>query len=48
MAKPKQKKPKPDEVELEPDAWERFEKAVGKMVPKRKAPEKKNESVADD
>lgn len=32
MAKPP-KKPKPEEIETEPDAWERFEKTIGKIVP---------------
>ena len=29
------KRPKPQDVETEPDGWERFEKAVNKMVPPR-------------
>ncbi len=29
---------KPEEIETEPDAWERFEKTIGKIVPpKQKA-----------
>ena len=32
MAKPP-KKPKPEEIETEPDAWERFEKTMDKIVP---------------
>ena len=27
------KKPEPEEIETEPDAWERFEKTIGKIVP---------------
>ena len=27
------KKPKPEEIETVPDAWERFEKIIGKIVP---------------
>ena len=40
MAKPP-KKPKPEEIETEPDAWERFEKTIGKIVPpkRREVPE---------
>ena len=30
------KKPKPEEIETEPDAWERFEKTIGKIVPPRR------------
>lgn len=36
---PKAKPPKPADVELEPDAWERFEAAVDKAV-KAKEPVK--------
>ncbi len=33
------KKLKPEEIETEPDAWERFEKTIGKIVPpKRREP----------
>ena len=32
MAKPS-KKPEPEEIETETDAWERFEKTIGKIVP---------------
>ena len=31
-------KPKPEEVETEPDAWERFEKTIGKIVPPKHRP----------
>ena len=31
-APPKAKKPKPSDVELEPDAWERFETTVEKVL----------------
>ncbi len=27
------KKPKPEDIETVPDAWERFEKTIGKIVP---------------
>jgi hypothetical protein len=40
-------KPKPDEIELRPDGWERFEKAVDAAVksgPKPKAPRKRGAS----
>ncbi len=33
MAKKPPKKSKPEEIETEPDAWERFEKTIGKIVP---------------
>ena len=33
MGKTPPKEPKPEEIETEPDAWERFEKAIGKIVP---------------
>jgi hypothetical protein len=36
MAKPPKKKPKPEEIETEPDAWERFEKTIGKIVPPKR------------
>ena len=45
MAKPP-KKPKPEDIETEPDAWERFKNMIGKIVPpkrpkpKKEAPEK--------
>ena len=33
------KKPKPEDIETEPDAWERFEKTIGKIIPpKRREP----------
>ena len=35
MAKPP-KKPKPEEIETVPDAWERFEKTIGKIVPPKR------------
>jgi hypothetical protein len=42
----RKKKPKPEEIETEPDAWERFEKTIGKIVPpKRKPKPKKPESA---
>jgi hypothetical protein len=43
MAKPP-KKPKPEEIETEPDAWERFEKTIGKIVP----PKRRNLRDGDD
>ena len=36
MAKKPSKKLKPEEIEIEPDAWERFEKTIGKIVPPRR------------
>ena len=33
MVKKPPKKPKLEEIETEPDAWERFEKTIGKIVP---------------
>jgi hypothetical protein len=29
----KSAKPKPSDVELEPDAWDRFERTIGKIAP---------------
>ncbi len=40
MAKPP-KKTKPEEIETEPDAWERFEKTIGKIVPPKQKPKPK-------
>jgi hypothetical protein len=37
----KAKKPKPADIELEPDAMERFERAVDKMAPARRPAGKK-------
>ncbi len=34
IRKPKQ--PKPEEIETEPGAWERFEKTIGKIVPPKR------------
>ncbi len=35
------KKPKPEEIETEPDGWDRFQRTMDKIVPpKRKPPEK--------
>ena len=51
MAKKPTKKPimrkKAEAVETEPDAWERFEKAIGKIVPPKphKAKSKKPQSA---
>jgi len=36
------KKPKPEELETEPDAWERFEKTIGKIVPPKRAKPKQS------
>ncbi len=36
MAKKPPKKPKLEEIETEPDAWERFEKTIGKIVPPKR------------
>ena len=41
MAKPP-KKPKLEEIEAEPDSWDRFTKAIGKMVPPRRKSDKQN------
>ncbi len=43
MAKPpkKPKRVKPEQIETEPDAWERFEKTIGKIVPPRRRESKK-------
>ena len=35
MAKPP-KKLKPEDIETEPDAWERFKKTIGKIVPPKR------------
>ena len=43
MAKKPPKKPKPEEIETEPDAWERFEKTIGKIVPPKPHKPSKNE-----
>jgi hypothetical protein len=50
MVKPQQQKrakkpkaPKVEDVELVPDAWERFEGAVGKMVPAKRPKAKEAE-----
>ena len=32
----KLKREKPEQIETEPDAWERFEKTIGKIVPPRR------------
>ncbi len=34
-------------VEVEPDAWERFEKAVGKIAPPRKSTRGASDTVAE-
>ena len=48
MAKPpKKKKPKPEEIETEPDAWERFTKTIGKIVPPKRKPKQKNSSTKE-
>ena len=44
MAKPPNK-PKVEEIETEPDAWERFEKAVGRMFPRGFAPLDPDEDI---
>ncbi len=40
MEKPpkKPKREKPEQIETEPDAWERFEDAIERMVPPRQKP----------
>jgi hypothetical protein len=42
MAKPP-KKPKPEEIETEPDAWERFQRTMDKIVPPKRRPREKSE-----
>ena len=37
------KKPKLEDVEIEPDAWERFEKTIGKIVPPKRPKQKHTE-----
>ena len=34
-------KPKPEKIETEPDAWDRFEKTIGNIVPPKRRPPKK-------
>ena len=43
IAKKKNTKPKLSDIELEPDAWDRFERTIGKIAPAKhgKAAEKK-------
>jgi hypothetical protein len=41
MVKPQKKKPKLEEIELHPDAWERFEDFVDTKVRTSAAPAKK-------
>lgn len=45
MAKPP-KKPKPEEIETESDAWDRFEKTMDKIVPPRRR-EPKDDKKSD-
>jgi len=52
MAKPP-KKPKAEEVEVEPDAWERFQRTINKIVPPKPhkakpAPKRKKAKRKDD
>jgi len=47
MTKPT-KKPKLEEIETEPDAWERFEKTIGKIVPPRQKPKLKPPRPGDE
>ena len=42
MAKPP-KKPKPEEIETEPDGWDRFERTMDKIVPPRRKPQNGDE-----
>ena len=37
MAKPP-KKPKPEEIETEPDAWDRFQRTMDEIVPPKPKP----------
>jgi len=37
MAKPP-KKPKPEDIETEPDAWDRFQRTMDKIVPPKRRP----------
>ncbi len=45
MAKKSPKKPKPEEIETEPDAWERFEKTIGKIIPPKRRPANRGEET---
>ena len=43
MAKPHKKpKPKSEEIETDPDAWERIEKTIVKIVPPKRRPSKED------
>ena len=44
MAKPP-KKPKVEEVETEPDAWERFTTAIARMIPPKRKPKSKTKDA---
>ncbi len=44
---PKKLKPKPEEIETEPDAWERFEKTIGKIVPPKRHKPKPEKSQSE-
>jgi len=44
MAKPP-KKPKPEEIETEPDGWERFQRTMDKIVPPKRKPSEKDEAT---
>lgn len=36
------KKEKPEDIETEPDAWERFQKTMDKIVPPKRKPDEAN------
>jgi hypothetical protein len=43
MAKPPKKpKPKKDEIETHPDAWDRFQRTMDKIVPPKRRPRNKD------
>jgi len=42
MAKPP-KKQKPEEIETEPDGWERFQRTMDKIVPPKRRPADRGE-----
>ncbi len=44
MAKPP-KKPKPEEIETEPDGWDRFERTMDKIVPPKHRPPENGEAT---
>jgi len=47
MKAPKKKPATKRKIETEPDAWERFEKAIHKIAPPKKPKAKESPSVVD-